>query len=132
MKMFAFFDGAETVFSVYEQFDVGTNGIDVGDSLTFNAYVITENPDKIGVDNEAYIAIKFFDGGFAELGNSPSTALTNADDAGVWTPLAVTATVPAGAVFAQAVFEYKDCIGSVAACDDTGSVYFDNAFFYVD
>lgn len=128
LKMFAFFDGLETQFSVYQEFPIGTNGVEIGDDFTFTAWVQTAAADQIGADNEAYILLRFFDAAFGVVGEQLSTPFTSADPVDTWVQLSATGTVPAGTAIMQAVYEYRDCIGSVMGCDDSGSVYFDDGF----
>ncbi|MEO0603428.1 MAG: hypothetical protein AAF211_18465, partial [Myxococcota bacterium] len=131
LKMFPFFDdGGETVFSVFQEFQVGQNGIDVGDSFTFTAYAFTGTGDTVAGNNQVYLTLKGLDAnnGFATVLDERSALIDSTSTPDTWIELTTTATIPANATIFQAVYEFRDCAGQAAGsdCFDAGSVYFDD------
>ena len=93
-----------------------------GASYNFSIYAFTHPDDAIRDGGKAYIKIKFFDSGWAELpGAASDTVDSNADS--TWRYLSAQAVAPANAAMVQAAIIYfqKGWSG--------GSVYWDDAYF---
>jgi hypothetical protein len=107
-----------------------------GQSWTASVMVRHESGDRIGEGNVGTLSLVFRGAGGNVLSDNPVTAATSTTPTGIWLPVTVTATAPAGTTSAEIVLVYSQAgpltdrngNGSVGAGDEpAGAILWDAA-----
>ena len=124
LKLYGVWNGSANETPIYQEF-VATEG----ETYTLSAQAWMHRDDPVlAAHTYGTLTLKFFDDSYTYFGGFDSTHFGASDAVDTWTPLSVTATVPAGATKVQACVQLWQCAGdTTGACwDGNGAVYFDS------
>ena len=127
LKLYGVWNGAANETPIYQEFPAVE-----GEVYTLSAQAWMHRDDPVlAAHTYGTLTIKFFDDSYTYYGGFDSAHFGAGSATDTWTPLTVTATVPAGATKVQACVELWQCAGdTTGACwDGNGAVYFDDVSF---